>query len=864
MKRSFIEPLENRIAPAAILTFTDVDGDKVDVVSNKTLLASVSFTAGQNPAELLITGAGLDGANLAVLVKRAPTGDGVVNIGRIVATGLDLGIVSVKGDLGKIVCGNANSPLPAIKSLTVRSMGILGTDTQGGGNLASSITGDVGAITVAGDVLGAQLNVSGKIGSIKIGGDLRGSAATFSGRISASGITSLTIGGDLAAGAGDESGKIIVSGVLGKLSIGGSMFGAADAVADTANGQITVSGNAGPISIKRDVFGAASEQKALDLRGNAGAITIGGSIFGGGGKNSGSIFVLGNTGAISIGRDLNGSSGNNSGSLYIVGNTGPVKIGHDVNGSTGPYSAEILINSANGFTVEGTNGGFAIGGDLRGGTGTYQDGATGVQVTIGASTGPVRIGGDVIGGPTFGSGIIVMRSAPSFFLGGSITGGGIEVAGVGVFPAGTVLMSDVGKVTVQGSLIESAFGGGHLIAGKVGKLLIRGSIIENTTSAAFQPAGSPLSIDSLTAGRIEGSIIGTTVSISTEFTVALGGNIKRLEILGSLDGGVGGFSGSVRIIGSPAFVKIGGSLRAGLSVDTGALTITGRVGVLAIGGSIEGNTGSFSVAQITAASFGKVTIGGDLIGGPAGGGELRSPNGGFDAVTIGGSLHSGKITAARGLGVVKIGGTIFGSTSMNQDSVIGLNAKSITIGGDLVARGSGGNSLLSIRESAGIVKIGGDIRGTTSDPAHLVFALTAGFTKSGFTSLAVKGSVTNGLITGGIRSTMVVENADPVLGPVTVGGDWIASSIAVGVSRGADMQFASADDTIAATGTPAIARITAITIKGQALGTTAAGDHFGYIAESIGPVKIAGALYTARATPIELSLISDDVTLRLV
>ena len=167
------------------------------------------------------------------------------------------------------------------------------------------------------------------------------------------------------------------------------------------------------------------------------------------------------------------------------------------------------------------------------------------------------------------------------------------------------------------------------------------------------------------------------------------------------------------------------------------------------------------------------------------------------------------------------------------------------------------------------MKIGGDIRGTTSDPAHLVFALTAGFTKSGFTSLAVKGSVTNGLITGGIRSTMVVENADPVLGPVTVGGDWIASSIAVGVSRGADMQFASADDTIAATGTPAtgtpaIARITAITIKGQALGTTAAGDHFGYIAESIGPVKIAGVLYTARATPIELSLISDDVTLRLV
>src|SRR4051794_37589975 len=120
---SCVEPLEARIAPAVILTFTDIDGDTVEIVSNKALTASLTKTPAQNPAELLITGAGLDGANLSTIVAQGADGDGFVNIGRIVATGLDLGTVTVKGDLGKIVCGNTGNPLPAIKALKVRSMG---------------------------------------------------------------------------------------------------------------------------------------------------------------------------------------------------------------------------------------------------------------------------------------------------------------------------------------------------------------------------------------------------------------------------------------------------------------------------------------------------------------------------------------------------------------------------------------------------------------------------------------------------------------------------------------------------------------------------------------------------------------------
>jgi hypothetical protein len=39
---SFIEPLETRIAPAAVLTFTDVDGDIVTITSSKGTLADLN------------------------------------------------------------------------------------------------------------------------------------------------------------------------------------------------------------------------------------------------------------------------------------------------------------------------------------------------------------------------------------------------------------------------------------------------------------------------------------------------------------------------------------------------------------------------------------------------------------------------------------------------------------------------------------------------------------------------------------------------------------------------------------------------------------------------------------------------------
>ena len=92
-----IEPLEPRIAPAAVFTFTDVDGDIVTVKTSKgtnaDLAAVLTFSdpAAANPRQLqtinLSSSAGFAGTDLSVTAKRGPTGgDGRVNVGYIAPT----------------------------------------------------------------------------------------------------------------------------------------------------------------------------------------------------------------------------------------------------------------------------------------------------------------------------------------------------------------------------------------------------------------------------------------------------------------------------------------------------------------------------------------------------------------------------------------------------------------------------------------------------------------------------------------------------------------------------------------------------------------------------------------------------------
>ncbi len=204
----FLETLEARITPAvyltdvpngdptivdpATVTYRDVDGDMVTVKFSKGIIDSqetldaifdfaeaadigygvkgyelkgISLADFSGDAKLLrnldisVTAESvlLDGVDSASVPTengfvgfndwvKIPFGDGHANIGSINAAGTDLGNVSIDGNLGKIVAGDSKLGTAGLKSLTVESLGTLGTASDAvAGDVTSVITGALGS-----------------------------------------------------------------------------------------------------------------------------------------------------------------------------------------------------------------------------------------------------------------------------------------------------------------------------------------------------------------------------------------------------------------------------------------------------------------------------------------------------------------------------------------------------------------------------------------------------------------------------------------------------------------------------------------------------------------------------------------------
>jgi hypothetical protein len=113
-----IEALESRIAPAAVFTFTESDGDLVTVTSSKgddaALAAAVNVSGGSQYIERIdLTAAVFAGTNLKVTAERGGLGDGFTAVGFLDATGNDLGKVNIRGDLAKSSRATPTILLPA-------------------------------------------------------------------------------------------------------------------------------------------------------------------------------------------------------------------------------------------------------------------------------------------------------------------------------------------------------------------------------------------------------------------------------------------------------------------------------------------------------------------------------------------------------------------------------------------------------------------------------------------------------------------------------------------------------------------------------------------------------------------------------
>jgi hypothetical protein len=281
----------------------------------------------------------------------------------------------------------------------------------------------------------------------------------------------------------------------------------------------------------------------------------------------------------------------------------------------------------------------------------------------------------------------------------------------------------------------------------------------------------------------------------------------------------------VQAIGDIGLVTIGGNLTGGDAEFSGSLFAFGKMAGVKVGGSLLGGTGNQSGLIFSFGEIGNVSIGGDLVGGSASGTAALS--------------ESGFIRAKR-IANLTIGGSLIAGTNNTTGTYFN-------------------NGAVRVADDLGTVLIKGSIIGSVTNPVKITargkLAPTA-TSDLAIGRLTVLGRVEFGLIVTGIAPDGAVLNADAQIGAVSVGGDWIASSLAAG-AVGVNGFFGDNDD-LKIAGVKDVAtissKITSLTIGGQVMGNLLSGtDHFGIVAEQVGVIKIGGTLI-----PTTLGINNDD------
>jgi hypothetical protein len=672
-RRLMLEHLESRLLMSVVIagngksgTFTDVDGDLVKIAVTKGTLIGGNFTTspvglGDQLEEIDFSGGGFDGANLTFTVKRAATGDGAVNVGYINSTLHDLGAVTLPGDLGRIDAGDATLTTPGIKTLTVRSLGQMGLDSQGGaGDLQSDISA-LGSLTVNASIKGAFINVTGDITSgIKVAGSIIGNGLADSGAISASGnIGAVKIGFDLIGGDGTRSGKITAGGKITSVTIGGSVIGGDGNV----SGYVESNGDMGAVKITGDLRGSTGNSSGvIDSAAKITSVTVGGSLVGGTGSASANIFAIGDIGAVKINGDLvglgassaiidgleditsvtiggsiQGGAGSSSGAVIAGGNVGAIKITGSVVGGAGLLSGSInpngnitsisiggsLVGAAgelSGFiSADGKIGATTINGSVLGGAGDNSG-----HLTCNNDISSVKIARDIIGGSGEFSGVVDPDAAlPAISVGGSLIGGLGDNSGL-------IASGVLGTVKITGSLIGGSVSGVDsaeatgIIAGTVSinSITINGSIIAgiNTGVGTLFGSGGIVSGNDIKSITVKGSLIGNAVNKvlivargqqtptaakdEAIGVISVSGRVEYASILAGFDADLNEVNGDAQI----NTIKIGAdfvasTVRAGTTLGADTLPATNDDGIIPGGGA-------------PVSSIASIQIGGQVFGTP--------------------------------------------------------------------------------------------------------------------------------------------------------------------------------------------------------------------------------------------------------
>ncbi len=278
---------------------------------------------------------------------------------------------------------------------------------------------------------------------------------------------------------------------------------------------------------------------------------------------------------------------------------------------------------------------------------------------------------------------------------------------------------------------------------------------------------------------------------------------------------------------------------------SGSVFSSSSIGPVIITGSLIGGSSGSTGQIVTLASLTSATIGGSVIGG------TESDSGGIQV--------SGQLTTLTVNGDIR-GGNAVGIDVENAGSVLADRIVTLTLGGSLIA---GTNDFFGSIRNGGAIRVANDIGVATikgsilgNDTNRALITARGQLTPTGtadvaINKLTVQGRVENALIHAGINAndSPTGRNADAQIGIVTVGGNWIASSLVAGALAGVDGQFGTSDDVIiSGSGAKDVAtvfsKITSVTIGGQALGSLSGGDHFGFVAQNIGSFKVKAGTTT--------------------
>lgn len=647
--------LESRVLLATLvaankLTYQDVDGDTVTVSFSKNILNAGNVNAifqfntstvnGSNatPQQLqtinLVGVAGAAGTTITTTAVRSGVtgGDGVAALGQIDATGLDLGIVTLDGDLGRILAGDGNTATAGLAGLSVRSMGRYGTFT-GAADLNSAIQGKLPSLKVKGDMQEAFVEViggaNGSVGTVTIGGSMIGGSAANSGRVHAHGVLgTVTVGGDVVGGAGSHSGALTSFLGITSVTINGSLIG----------GSSTFSG-----TVLTDHLGGGptSGGPGADI----GTVKILGNLIGGSNTSAGTVYSeSGKLTNVTINGSARGGAGELSGTVYSFQDMGTVKVLGDVAGGTGEKSGNILS--------ELTLASLTIGGSLIGGSAQFSG-----RVQSSFNVGTLKVTGDVVGGSNFYSGYIQVGNTSSLTVGGSLIGGPSSLTG-------TVSAGNLGTVTIGRNLVGSSASGiedrvftGGVFANRIGTMTVGGSLVAgvDNTSGLFIKNGAVTTEHDIGSLTINGSLVGNSTN--------------------------------------PALIRARGQAAPPATSDIaiGTLKVLGRVERALIHAGATDSIGANADAQI-----GTVTVGGDWIASSLVAGAQAGTDGHFgttDDLKLGGAFLKDLPAVFSKINSITIGGQVIGSAfTADTFGFVAESIGSLKIGGDTTISLLAGNS----------------------------------------------------------------------------------------------------------------------------------------------------------------------------